>query len=588
MANPKECNSTNDFDLVNRGAICQSLDHCHWDSEKYICHPQNVHNPVDPEYLKTLTLGQLKNILASLHPQAADQTLKITKKKTLIHRILQHTIESSESSSDESTSQDKYSHLTTQELRVLLKKKGLSSTGLKHQLIDRLLGEEVDYNDPSTPIPEDPHTLYVTQLKQILAARHLSTDGRKAELVKRVKGIGKKKPRRRSQRSKKKPRKQSKVTPPKKEEPKKRPPKDASRVELRDEWNLLMIQSSERRHDPEIRIGLHSLHNPGGGDCYFHSIQQAFTQLYPDRTTQEWRMMAVDALLDRPDLLETSVAYNARQGGDQNRSRAAWRNIKPGKLLDRIESPDPVGRDSVSRDVRRVYGQANYWADNELIRALEEAADYSTIYLGVDSTRVSEAVNLDRRYFVIMNYYEGAHYEDIEVTFHDGRRARIFDGWATVPQAIRDQVPAEFIIGEGRAAEEARTDARPAEQIEADVREVRSILEITSDSDHEEDYTEWFPSLEAQFPKLNPNQQASLIKFASSGHSELETAAFARVITDLPDLPYDTISDLLHETDYNSDKVIALFASKRGGGKFHSRSRIKRRIHRRLRIIYDY
>ena len=146
---------------------------------------------------------------------------------------------------------------------------------------------------------------------------------------------------------------------------------------------------------------------------------------------------------------------------------------------------------------------------------LKNRKNYSTIYLSSNSSRIAEAVNLDRARFILLYYHDGAHYEDIDVEHPDGSHQRLFKSWDEVPQIIKDQIPREFIVGDSPQAEAARAQARPVEEISNDVEQVRTALGLTNEDDYESDDNVhlWLPDIEKAFPKLKPGEQARLINF---------------------------------------------------------------------------
>ena len=213
--------------------------------------------------------------------------------------------------------------------------------------------------------------------------------------------------------------------------------------------NNILVYNLKNRTDYQLRL----VKNKARGNCLFIALEQAF----PIYNRISLRRQAVDHILNKPQLVNRLLQQNINDYNIDLRDDTCllngigWPEGGPSSILELLQTENQLLHEKAFRLLRPILLRATYYADNEIIEAVEKVLNIGIILLS-DNTGEIAWHSISTRYdkYVIIYNYDDSHYELVEIKENNNSEytseyKRNWEQFKRVPRIIRDFIPTPLI-----------------------------------------------------------------------------------------------------------------------------------------------
>lgn len=217
---------------------------------------------------------------------------------------------------------------------------------------------------------------------------------------------------------------------------------DKNVTDIGNDWKY-NINQYNNTHNTNHQFRL--IKNKARGNCLFIALEQAF----PKYNRNNLRKQAIDYILNneliRDSLLEQNINdYNNDLEYNTNLLNGmGWPPGGPKTIKINLSNPDINIQRKAKNQLKQILLKATYYADNEIIEALEDIFKITIILLSDDTGEISwHSISTDNDAYVIIYNYQDDHYELVEISENGGLDyKRNWANWNMLPKIIKDMIP---------------------------------------------------------------------------------------------------------------------------------------------------
>lgn len=218
-------------------------------------------------------------------------------------------------------------------------------------------------------------------------------------------------------------------------------------LELGELW-LKKIDIFNKVNNTDFKLRL--VKNKARGNCLFIAFEQAF----PNLNRVSLRRQTVDYILNDWTLLHRLLLQNINDYNNDMREDTyllngiGWPEGGPITILELLETENPKLHEKAKKKLRPILLRATYYADNEMIEALENVLNIGIILLSNSSGEIAwHAVSKNFNKYVVIYNYDDCHYELVQISNVQGKIFQNnWEGYENVPIIIKKLLPEKLVI----------------------------------------------------------------------------------------------------------------------------------------------
>ena len=218
--------------------------------------------------------------------------------------------------------------------------------------------------------------------------------------------------------------------------------------EIENKWKYY-IKAYNEKNNTNYHFRL--IRNKARGNCLFIALEQAF----PEYNRNSLRKQAIHYILNNSNMMQQLLDQNTN---DYNKDLLdnttllngnGWPLGGPNTIKENLIDKNPSTNRKAIIQLKKILSKASYYADNEMIEAIEQVLDMGIILLSDISGEIAwHPISTKYKNYIIIYNYDDLHYELVELADLNKNTdyQRVWSSWDEIPQIIKDLFPSSLLV----------------------------------------------------------------------------------------------------------------------------------------------